>query len=257
MKKDLAVLLLTVSLVCLGAAAWANFSLNNTISNDPLKDIMQRINDVVCLFFTAITYLASSIAALIIIYAGMKYMLSGDGDTASNAKNMIIYAVVGLVLVVLACPIVDYLVIGTKIVPFEKTCDCGLGGFVSSPPGTTTTTVVPSCVDGTPAGQCSATPAYIGYKCVLGTSSYVLVLDSSCGTPSSSSTTIIITSTSTTVSTTSSTTTTTLTDQGVCYNAETGGICPGLNVLSPGYEQDCCNEWGCCCTSATGACTAP
>ena len=255
MKKDFAVLLLAVSLACLAAAAWANFSLDNTISNDPLNDILQRINDVVCIFFTAITYIASSIAALIIIYAGMKYMLSSDADTASNAKNMIIYAVVGLVLVVLACPIVDYLVIGTKIVPFEKTCDCWLGGSGGSPPGTTTTTIVSSCVDGTPAGLCSATPAYLGYKCILGSSSYVLVLDSTCGTTSPSTT--IITSTSTTVSTTSSTTTTTLADRGLCYNAETGGLCGGLNVIRPGLQQDCCNDWGCCCTSATGACTAP
>ncbi len=254
MKKDLTVLLLAASIVCLTITAWADLSLNNSISNDPLNDIMQRINGVACIFFTVITYLASSIAALVIVYAGLKYMSSGGGDTASNAKNMIIYAVIGLALVILACPIVDYLIIDTKIVPFEKTCNCWMGGSVV--PGTTTTTIVSYCVDGTPEGQCSVTPAYIGYKCILSpTNAYVLVLDSTCGTPSSSSTTI--TSTSTTVSTTSSTTTTTLTDQGWCHQAEVDGLCPGLNVLRPNYEQDCCNEWRCCCTPATGTCTAP
>lgn len=254
MEKGRTVLLLAF-LGCLAVTAWANFSLDNTISNDPLKDIMQRINGVVCLSFTLVSYLASSIAALVIIYAGIKYMTSGDADTASNARNMVIYAVAGLVLVLLACPLVDYLVIGTKIIPFEKTCDCWAGGSGGAP-HVTTTTIVYLCTDGTPAGQCSATPAYLGYKCILGSSSYVLVLDSSCGPPSPSSTTT--TSTSTTVSTASSTTTTTtLTDHGWCYNAETGNICSGLNVLRPGYQQDCCTEWTCCCQPVSGTCASP
>jgi hypothetical protein len=252
MKKDRYIIFFATFFTCLAYAAWADLLLNNTISSDPLGDIMNRINDVACIFLTLVTYSASGISAIVIIYAGLKYMTSQDAEQTTDAKNMIIYAIACLALILLACPIVDYLIIGTKIVPFQEKCNCFGSGNGS--PDNSTMPPVQLCIDGTPAGQCSTTPGYAGYKCILSGSSLVLALDSSCSNPPDPSGSA---TTSTTTTTTSSTTTTTLADHEWCYNAETGGICSGLNVLRPGYQQDCCTEWKCCCQPASGTCTAP
>lgn len=249
MEKSRETIFHAALLACLAHAAWA-LTLNNTISGDPLGDIMNRINDVVCIFLTLTTYLASGISALIIVYAGLKYMTSQDAEQTANAKNMIVYAIAGLALILLACPVVDYLIIGTKIVPFQQRCNC-FGSSGGSSNGTMPP--VPSCVDGTPAGQCSISPGYAGYKCILSGSQLTLVPDSACnGPPGPTSST----TTSTTAKTTS-TTTSTLADHGICYNAERDGLCSGLNVLRSGLQADCCTEWKCCCHPSSGTCTAP
>jgi hypothetical protein len=242
MKKAQSIIVLAALFACLAYAAWADLTLNNTISTDPLGDIMNRINGVVCILFTLVTYVASGISAIIIIYAGLKYMTSQDAEQTTNAKNMIIYAIAGLALILLACPIVDYLIIGTKIVPFEQKCNC-LGGS-GSPVSPATT-----CGDGTPKNSCSATP---GYRCILSAGVLVLSPDPSCGIVTTSSTS------TTTTSTTTTSTTTTLTDHTFCYNAgEDATICAGLNVLRTGYQADCCTEWTCCCITPSGTCTPP
>jgi hypothetical protein len=248
MEKDRAILFFAALFACLANAAWADLTLNNTISNDPMGDIMNRINDVACIFLTLITYMASGISAIIIIYAGVKYMTSQDAEQTTNAKNMIMYAIAGLALVILACPIVDYLVIGTKIVPFQEKCNCF--GSIGKDPDVTNPPAL-SCSDGTPAGGCSAIA--LGYKCILGSTGLVLVLDSSCSSPPGPTSS----TTTTTTTTTSSTTTTTMADHGICYNAERDALCSGLNVLRPGLQADCCNEWGCCCSPVTGTCISP
>jgi len=251
MEKDKAIIFFAAFFICLANAAWADLALNNSISNDPYKDIMNRINGVACIFLTLITYVAAAIAAIVIIYAGLKYMTSQDAEQTTNAKNTIIYSIAGLALILLACPLVDYLVIGTKIVPFQEKCNCywssnGSQNNTPVPPG-------PSCIDGTPAGQCSTTSGHAGFKCILGPTGLVLVLDSSCSNISTSSS-----STTSTSTTTSSTTSSTLTDHTFCYNAgEDATVCAGLNILRSGYQDDCCTEWTCCCTPPSGTCTPP
>jgi type IV secretory pathway VirB2 component (pilin) len=54
-------------------------------------------------------YLAGMIAVIMIIIAGIRYVTSnGDPQTASKAKNTIIYAVIGLVITILAYAIVNF-----------------------------------------------------------------------------------------------------------------------------------------------------
>ena len=116
-------------------------------ASDPAKEIMDRVNDVVCSVLTIFVYISSGLAALMIIFAGVKYLTSGDDPEArSGAKTMIIYALCGLVAVLLACPVVDYLVTGTGITPFSKSCNCVGGGLAgnstTNSTGTTTTTTI-------------------------------------------------------------------------------------------------------------------
>jgi len=87
MKKERFALPLISACILLAATTWGDLALNNTITNDPFRDITNRINGVVCILFTLITYLASGISAIVIIYAGLKYMGAQDAETTTDAKT--------------------------------------------------------------------------------------------------------------------------------------------------------------------------
>lgn len=55
--------------------------------------------------------IAGSIAVIIIIIAGFRYILSsGDPQEAAKAKNTILYALIGLVVIVLGSAIVRFVI---------------------------------------------------------------------------------------------------------------------------------------------------
>ena len=56
-----------------------------------------------------IFYLIGAVAVVMIIYAGIQYITSaGDAGKMANAKNTIIWSVIGLVLAILASVIVQF-----------------------------------------------------------------------------------------------------------------------------------------------------
>lgn len=115
-----------------------------TTTLEPAKVIMKHINYMVCTLLTIIWYIAAAITALVIVFAGMKYITSDDPREVNKAKNMVVYAIIGLILVIIACPLVDYLIENTDITPFEESCPCLIGippGVTTTIPGVTTTTV--------------------------------------------------------------------------------------------------------------------
>jgi len=121
-------------------------------ATDPGKAIQKRVNEVVCTIFNLVLMIAGAIAALMIMFAGLNYMRAdGDPSKADNAKKMIYYALTGLVIAAIACPVVDYIVANTKIVPFEQSCKCFSGGgggttTTTGGGGTTTTTTTTSTI---------------------------------------------------------------------------------------------------------------
>lgn len=85
-------------------AAWLN-------SNDvdiPKTDITQtKINDVYSLIFG----IAGGVAVIIIILGGIKFITSqGDPQAIAKARNMIIYAAIGLAVSISAFIIVTFVV---------------------------------------------------------------------------------------------------------------------------------------------------
>jgi hypothetical protein len=57
-------------------------------------------------------FLIAAISVLMIIYGGIRYTISGgDAKNVTAAKNTIIYAVVGLVVAILAYAIVDFVIL--------------------------------------------------------------------------------------------------------------------------------------------------
>lgn len=60
----------------------------------------------------AALFLVGAISVLMIVYGGIKYTISaGDSSAITGAKNTIIYAVVGLVVSLLAYAIVNFVII--------------------------------------------------------------------------------------------------------------------------------------------------
>ncbi len=75
------------------------------------KDRIFGKDDVVNKAFGVLTFLAGTAAVLIIIIAGLMYVFStGDPQNTGRAKDAILYAVIGLVVVVAARLIVNFII---------------------------------------------------------------------------------------------------------------------------------------------------
>ncbi len=60
----------------------------------------------------AITYVGGAVAVLMIVIGGLRYTLSnGDQAGINSAKNTILYAVVGVVLMIMANAIINFVLI--------------------------------------------------------------------------------------------------------------------------------------------------
>lgn len=82
---------------------------NNTVCNATTTDtsVSKIIKNVV----NVLLYLLGAAAVIVIVIAGIMYVSSG-GETTSvtKAKNMLLYAVVGLVIALLAYAIVNFVI---------------------------------------------------------------------------------------------------------------------------------------------------
>ena len=160
--------------VCLLAVVASAQNAPPTIAvSDPATPILNQINDVSCISYSLILYCSAGIAALLIMLAGFEYMSSeGDAVKRDRAKTRVIYAVAGLILVILACPFVDYLVMNTKILPFQRACDC-MAGHVKATTTTTqiiSTTTTTTFVGGITTSSTTTTLAATGGKVVFDSS---------------------------------------------------------------------------------------
>ncbi len=83
-------------------------------SGDELTDIIKTIINIV-------SVIVGVVAVIMIVFGGLKYITSGgDSSNVSSAKNTIIYAIIGLVIVALAQFIVRFVL--------DKTINAGQGG---------------------------------------------------------------------------------------------------------------------------------
>ena len=70
-------------------------------------EILEPVMDI----YNFVKYIATAIAALVLVGAGIVFMLSGsDPAKREQAKNMIMYVIFGLVIIWIAPLIVEYLV---------------------------------------------------------------------------------------------------------------------------------------------------
>ena len=82
---------------------------NNTVCNATTTDT--SIGTVIKNVINTLLYLLGAAAVVVIVVAGILYVTSG-GETASvtRAKNMLLYAVVGLIIALLAYAIVNFVI---------------------------------------------------------------------------------------------------------------------------------------------------
>ena len=69
---------------------------------------------VFAVFTTAINimlFIIGILSVIMLIYGGIRYVLSsGDSGAVTNAKNTIMYAIIGLVIAILAYAIVNFVI---------------------------------------------------------------------------------------------------------------------------------------------------
>ena len=68
-----------------------------------------RLNNIIKTIINIVSIVVGVVAVIMIIFGGLKYITSGgDSSNVSSAKNTIIYAIIGLVIVALAQFIVRF-----------------------------------------------------------------------------------------------------------------------------------------------------
>lgn len=90
------------------AAICEGLSTNTTNDCDSTQN-NQSVQDVMKLVLNMFSFIVGFAAVIMIIVGGFRYVLSaGDGSNTAGAKNTILYAVIGLVVVALAQIIVRF-----------------------------------------------------------------------------------------------------------------------------------------------------
>lgn len=73
------------------------------------QDASDKLNSIIKTVINVVSVVVGVVAVIMIIFGGLKYITSGgDSSNVSAAKNTIIYAIVGLVVVALAQFIVRF-----------------------------------------------------------------------------------------------------------------------------------------------------
>lgn len=84
---------------------------NQSISSQD-KATFDHILEPVMKIYNLVKYIASAIAGLALLFAGIMYMTSGgDPKKRDNAKDMAMYVVIGLI-VIWAAPLIVQLIVG-------------------------------------------------------------------------------------------------------------------------------------------------
>lgn len=69
-----------------------------------LKDVVKKIIDI-------FSYVIGAVSVIMIIYGGFRYITSGgESGAVGSAKNTILYAVIGLIIVIFAQVIVNFVI---------------------------------------------------------------------------------------------------------------------------------------------------
>lgn len=128
------------------------FILLNLVSAQSLEDrvrqvlsaLKDRINEVVSLFFCLIWWIIAAFAALLIVWNAVRYISSSeDFETRIIARKRIVQTIVGLIIVLIACPLVNFLIKGTQVSEFK--CEC-IQSNVTTTTTTSTTTITTTTV---------------------------------------------------------------------------------------------------------------
>lgn len=80
-----------------------------TCDETDVADAQNRVNDIIATVINILSVVVGVVAVIMIIFGGFRYVTSGgDSGNVSSAKNTILFAVVGLVIVALAQVVVRF-----------------------------------------------------------------------------------------------------------------------------------------------------
>jgi hypothetical protein len=97
-----------------------------------IDPIMTHLACLICRVFYLIFYVSAAIAALVVLVAGIKWIGSGDDPAARGAaKNTIVHAIIGLIIVLIAVFLVWWLVGGITQAEMANPTDF-IGGCAST-----------------------------------------------------------------------------------------------------------------------------
>jgi hypothetical protein len=81
----------------------------------------ERVNKVIQLVLNIMSLVVGIVAVVMVIISGLKYITSqGDSTSVSSAKNTLLYAVVGLIIVALAQFIVRFVLTRASVQPANQ-----------------------------------------------------------------------------------------------------------------------------------------
>lgn len=93
--------------LCTGANL--QFTENPSSANCSDGNATSKINDIVHTVINLLSAIVGIVAVIMIIVGGLRYITSGGNDTSvTGAKNTILYAIIGLVIVALAQTLVRF-----------------------------------------------------------------------------------------------------------------------------------------------------
>lgn len=85
-----------------GLCAGVNLDVNNP-DCDAGDDAVTKINNLIRRIINLLSLIVGIVAVIMIIIGGLRYITSGGSDTGvTSAKNTILYAIIGLIIVALA-----------------------------------------------------------------------------------------------------------------------------------------------------------
>ena len=88
-----------------GLCSGANFEVTENPSADCSNggDATAKVNDLVRKIINLLSAIVGVVAVIMIIFGGLRYITSGGNDAnVTSAKNTILYAIIGLIVVALA-----------------------------------------------------------------------------------------------------------------------------------------------------------
>lgn len=88
-----------------GLCAGVNLDVNSSCTSGGLSQgqANQKLNNIIHTVINLLSVIVGVVAVIMIIIGGLRYITSGGSDTSvTGAKNTILYAIIGLIIVALA-----------------------------------------------------------------------------------------------------------------------------------------------------------
>lgn len=92
-----------------GLCSGANLNANDTTCDVATDGATDKINNIITVVINAFSLVVGIASVIMIIIGGLRYIISGgEAGNVTSAKNTILYAIIGLVVVALAQFIVKF-----------------------------------------------------------------------------------------------------------------------------------------------------